>query len=408
MATKLQEKQGVLDQKRAEMADIFAKYPDMNMPVEVAEDLKQRNDELTDLGKEVDQLKALEKMQRENAELIEQGKKSASGLEWQKGKGGKPNTEERKSLGQRFVESKAFTDYQKGSGQGPIAELDADEMFERKAVFDSSTGYAPQAVRTGVIIDFAAQGLTVADLIPQGVTSQNAIVYMEETTSTNAAAETAEKADAPESAIVYTEKTSSVREITTFLPVTEIALEDAPMIESVINNRLAMFVQMREDLQLIAGDGNAPNLRGMLNVVGIQTQAKGADPTPDAIYKAMTLVQTGAFLSPSGIIMHPNDWQDIRLMRTTDGVYIWGSPSDPGPERIWGLPVVKTTRMTENSCIVAAFDTAMQIFRRKAVSLQISNSHADFFVKRQLAIRATERLGFVVYRPKAICTVTGI
>jgi HK97 family phage major capsid protein len=122
----------------------------------------------------------------------------------------------------------------------------------------------------------------------------------------------------------------------------------------------------------------------------------------------MTLIQINSFLDPSGVVIHPTDWQDIRLLRTTDGIYIWGSPADTGPERIWGLPVVKTTAATLNTAIVAAFDTAMQIFRRNEVSFAISDSHNDFCIKHQLMLRVEERLAFPVYRPQAICLVTGI
>lgn len=410
MATKLQEKYGVLEQKRRELAGIFEKYPNMDMDATVAADIKSRNDELTALGKEFDELKSLASIEEKNRQAQESAEQREV-LDWQlKGKVGEnqPNREEEKSFGQRVIESKAFADYKRGSGQGPVSEIDAKGLFERKAVFTSLTGYAPQAVRMGPTVDFAAERPMVVDLIPGGETDQNAIVYMEETTMTNAAAETTEGNDAPESTLAFTEKSSAVRDIRTFIPVTEIALEDAPMMQSVIDNRLNYFIRMREETQLISGNGNAPNLRGMLSTVGIQTQAKGADPVPDAIYKGMTLIRVNALMAASGIVLHPNDWQGIRLLRTADGIYIWGNPSEAGPERIWGLPVVQSTSMTENTALLAAFDAAMQVFTKKQISIQISNSHSDYFIKGQLAIRATKRVAFVVYRPAAICTVTGI
>lgn len=410
MPTKLEQKQEELEAKAKTLHEIFEKYPEMDMPEDVAKSIKPMNDELTDLGKEVDELKALEKIHRTAQQIIEDGGSRQEGLDWQKGRNGQGSSAQRgeeKSFGQRVVESKAFTEYGKGSGQGPAAEIEAKEMFERKAVFDSSTGYAPQAIRMGKIVDYAVQRPMVTDLIPSGETNQNSIVYMEETTSTNAAAETAEKSDSPESALAFTEKNSAVRDIRTYLPVTEIALEDAPMMASVIDNRLGLFIRSRRETQILGGDGNAPNLRGLMNIVGKQTQAKGGDPTPDAFYKAMTLIQINSFLDPTGIVIHPTDWEPIRLL-TANGVYIWGSPSEPGPERMWGLPVVKTTSQTLNTGLVAAFDTAMQLFFKKQINIQISNSHNDYFIKGQLAVRANERVAFVVYRPAAICTVTGI
>ena len=411
MPTKLQELQGEVEAKAKSLHDIFEMYPDMDMPEDVAKSIKPMNDELTDLGVKVDELKALEKIARDAKQILEDGgSRQDIGMEWQKGRTDQFSGShgEAKSLGQRVVESKAFKEYVRGSGQGPAAEIEAKELFERKTVFDSSTGYAPQAIRMGKIVDYPLQRPMVTDLIPSGETNQNAIPYMEETTSTNAAAETAEKDASPESALAFTEKSSAVAEIRTYLPVTEIALEDAPMMSSVIDNRLGLFIRMRRETQIISGDGNAPNLRGLMNIVGKQTQAKGGDPTPDAFYKAMTLIQTGSFLDPTGIVINPLDWEPIRLLKTTDGVYIWGSPSEAGPERMWSLPVVKTTAQTQNTGLVAAFDAAMQLFFRKQISIQISNSHSDYFIRHQLAVRASERVALVVYRPAAICTVTGI
>jgi len=244
--------------------------------------------------------------------------------------------------------------------------------------------------------------------MPSGRTSQNAIAYMEETTTTNAAAETSEAGQKPESALAFTERTSNVRKIATFLPITSEVMEDAPMMEDYINTRLQQFVAYREDSQLLKGDGIAPNLRGLINTPGIQTQAKGADPTPDAVHKAITKVATGSFLTADGVVMHPNDWQDIRLLRTADGIYIWGSPAEAGPARIWGLNVTLTTTITEGTALVGAFRAAAQVFRRSDIAMSVSDSHADFFQYNKLAIRVEERLALVVFRPSGLCTVTGI
>lgn len=323
------------------------------------------------------------------------------------------------SLGRMFTDSPAFKEYSRVSHKSPAVEIPIpEEHFERilkggqswdlKALLDTATGFAPESTRTGLILPGPLRRPVVADLIPQGTTAMNAIVFMEETTTTNGAAAVAEGAAKPESALVFTEQTSAVKKLATVLPVTDELLEDEPAMRSYVEQRLRTFLALTEETQLISGSGAGANLRGMLNVVGIQTQAKGTDPTPDAVYKAITLIATNAFLDASGAIFHPNDWQDVRLLKTADGIYIWGAPMDPGPDRIWGLPVIKTVGMTENTAIVAAFDTAMQIFRRTEVAFAVSDQHSDFFTTNKLMLRVEERLAFPVYRPAGICTVTGI
>ena len=118
---------------------------------------------------------------------------------------------------------------------------------------------------------------------------------------------------------------------------------------------LGFMVRQRLNTQILVGSGITPNLLGIVNVVGVQTQAKATDPTPDAVYKAMTKVRVTGQAIPSAYVTHPNDWQEIKLLRTTDGIYIWGNPSEMGPDRIWGLPVVQDAGMTEGTGVVGDF-----------------------------------------------------
>ena len=90
---------------------------------------------------------------------------------------------------------------------------------------------------------------------------------------------------------------------------------------------------------MLVGDGSAPNLKGINNVSGILTQALGGDTVPDAVYKGLRQVRVTGRAMPNIIYAHPNDWESIRLLRTADGIYIWGSPAEAGVQRIWGVTV---------------------------------------------------------------------
>lgn len=408
----VKEMQGQVNAKRAEIAKIYegkattvdgeARY---DITVKELEDVRNLNKELDALAVELENAREADESFKKNQREIREAGKGVNHLPLGGEPKGRREEREVKSLGQMFVESDA---YQKAERKKSIDFSAPDfDFLGMKTLMETGAGFAPQSIRTGRVVEYAHRRPLVADLIPQTPTDQAAVVYMEETTFTNNAAPRAEGGQAGESALAYTERSKAVREIAHFLPVTEIQLEDVDGVRAIIDNRLLTMLDLAEETQLLTGDDVAPNLGGFLTLV-TQAQAKGADPVPDAIYKAMTLVRTVGFTEPSAYITHPNDWQDVRLLRTTDGIYIWGNPSEAGPERIWGLPVVQTTAQTENTGFLGDFQLYSEIRRRRGANIKVSDSHSDFFIKGKLAIRADKRLALVIYRLTAFCKVTGI
>lgn len=411
----LEDVEGKIKNLQGAMGKVFDEAgPDMDLSKvksvkgtthDIAAQVRQWNDELTDLSKQHDDLIAVKRAaERAKSSWDDRGNGEDGSPDGNGDNGSGPLPQQRKSLGEMFIKSAAFTE-KKGS-IGPVATLDVD----LKTLMTTAAGWAPEVTRTGQMVPFATRPIQVVDVIPQTTTTQTAVQYMEETTFTNNASETDEGGTYPESALAYTEKQSNVRKISTFLPVTDEQLEDVPQVRGMIDNRLPFMIRQRLDLQIISGSGTGTptQLRGILNVVGIQTQAKGADPTPDAIYKGIVKVEVTGQAFANLVIMHPTNWQDVRLLRTADGLYIWGNPSDTGPERIWGLQVVRAQAATLGTSIVGDFANFSELAVRRGLDTQISNSHSTYFVEGKQAVRADIRVAFVVYRPAAFCTVTGL
>lgn len=401
---------GKLNERRKALADLFAeakndkgeldasKVKGFASGSELAEHVRTMNTEIDDLAKQREGLVEVAKAAKLSQEQDDLDPDMAAWLAGER-KTAPTGREQRKSFGDLFIESKAGHEL-----KGQEVEI---KDFEVKTLFESAAGWAPETMRGPRLVDYASRPLRVIDLVPQSTTNQTAIVYMEETTFTNNAAEVAEGGTKPEGALALTERSDTVRKIAVWLPVVDEQLEDVPRLRSYLDNRLGFMVRQRLDSQILVGDGTAPNISGITDRSGLQTQAKGADPTPDAVYKAMTKIRVNAFAEPNAAVFHPNDWQDIRLLRTADGIYIWGNPSDAGPERIWGLQVVQTTAETENTALVGDF-TLTELAVKKGVTVEVSNSHSTYFVENKQAIRAEMRAALAVYRPSAFCTVTGI
>ena len=397
----LAEAEGKLKHRQDELGKIFAEAGDtidLSKVKSVEGDSKAIAAHITALNTEMSELAEEIKGLREVQRAAETSRNAEPGTEQAAEKAAEQGAS-LKSFGRMLVESNAGTTL-----KGRAVEIDMD----LKTLFTTSAGWAPEVTRTGKVVDYATRPIQVIDLIPQTVTNQSAVAYMEETTFTNSAAEALEGGSYGESARALTEQSSTVRKVATFLPVTDETFEDEARAEAYVNNRLPFMLRQRLDSQILVGNGTAPNLRGVNNVVGIQTQAKGADPTPDAVYKAIVLVRTTGQAMPDAFVVNPLDWQDVRLLRTADGIYIWGNPSEAGPERIWGLQVAQAQAQTQNTGVVGDFGNFSELAVRRGVEVKVSNSHSTYFVEGKQAIRADLRAALIFYRPTAFCTVTGI
>jgi HK97 family phage major capsid protein len=284
--------------------------------------------------------------------------------------------------------------------RGPVGELALKTLI-------SSSALAPLSDRQPVVPS-AQEEATVADLMLQGTTSGQVIDYYEETTFTNAAATVDEGAAKPEGALNFTLRTSTVRKIATFVPVTDEMLADVPAFESYLRERLGFMVRRTEETQLLTGDGTGTNILGLLNRSGVQTSSGLGHSTIDSIYLGITKVRAVGFAEPTGFIAHPNDWADVRLSKDTTGQYLLGPANEEGPVRIFGLQGRLTTAMTENTLLVGAFRPHAQVFRRSGIEIAISTENEDYFIKNKVAVRAEERLALAVYRPAAFCKVDAI
>lgn len=261
--------------------------------------------------------------------------------------------------------------------------------------------------RAGIQLS-AQEERTVADLMLSGTTSAQKITYFEETTFTNAAAETDEAAAKPESTLDFTLREDNVRKIATWVPVTDEMLEDQPGFESYLRGRLGFMVKQREELQLLRGAGTGTTILGVYNRTGVQTVTGYGMSTIDSILKAITQIQVSAFVEPTAMVVHPNDWFDIRTSKDLNGNYLLGPATlDPNAARPWGLQMRVTTNALENTALVGAYNQA-QVFRRSGIAIAISTENEDYFIKNKVAVRAEERLALAVYRPTAFCKVEAL
>ena len=387
--------------KRTELKSVFESDTDGKYTSEQKEEIKSRNDELAELVEDL----SIEKKKAQNEKALEEDSKPVAEMPLAS------QEAEVKTVGQLFTESDAYKNY---VGQGVKG---IDSKIETKTTL-TTTGYPPETLRQPGILETALRDpnavISLFDIIN---TDQNAFSYLEETTFTNNAAEAAEGSAVGEAALAFTEKTEAIRKMGVFIPVTDELLADEAGIQGYLNSRLQTMINLRLDSQLLNGDGTAPNIEGLLDAgkssVGSSdfNSYNGNLGRIGKIYDAITDIRVNAFTEPDAIIMHPSDWNQIVTSVndvTTSGslnplfVVAGGFGADAAPT-IWGLRVVPTTAIANNTMIVGKFGggEAANVVMRQGIELAVTDSHSDFFIKNQLAIRATMRVGFPVYRQAA-------
>jgi HK97 family phage major capsid protein len=322
--------------------------------------------------------------------------------------------ENRKSLGDYFIESKTYK-ARKNEEEKPFS-VDAIKMrpisFEAegasvKTLFQTTAGYAPFVPRDGTVIFTPQRRPRVADLIPITETNVPGTRYMEETSFTNNAAAVAEGATKPESALQLTERFLGMSKIATSLPVTEEQMDDIPQIRDYINNRLGLMWMLEEDRELLLGSGTLPEMYGFLNKTGVQTVTKGALDDFSAVLKAIVQVEeTVGFADVNGVVFHPLDFFAFRTKQDGTGRFIMGDPSAVGDGTIWGKTPVRTPVMTQGNILLGDFNTYSQILRKMGMTFRVGYVN-DQFLKNQMTILVEGRELLIIYRANAFAIVTG-
>ena len=178
-------------------------------------------------------------------------------------------------------------------------------------------------------------------------------------------------------------------------------------------------VRRVEEAQLLNGNGTSPNMSGLLNRPGLATAvvtAAGltAVKAMEGIFNQITALRSVSFVEPDAVVIHPNDWQTIRLGKDSQGQYYAGGPftgayGNAGPSnvnQIWGLKAVITTAIAQGTALVGGYQECAQIFRRQGLTVEMTNSNVDDFVNNLITLRAEERLALAVYRPAGFGRVT--
>lgn len=341
---------------------------------------------------------------------------------------GDRDQQDHRSIGERLFESAEFRALQARNGEG-VAALQL-ESFHQERLQQRTIAYTG-TLPTNYLEPMRIPGISrpddpfgsLRDVLNVGVTNADSLIYFEEDTFTNAAAEVAEASATgdtsgtkPESAISFAEKTSVVATIAHWIPITRQLIWNAPELQTYIEGRLIDGLKLREDAQLLNGNGSSPNLRGLLNTTGVQnldgTYFTGAPVADDGtanenlnrILRARTLVGTIGRARANFVGLNPTDHETF--MSTTDAQrqYMGAGPFAVGlVQTLWGLRVVVNENIAAGTALVGDGRHAT-IWDRMQAQVMVGTIDKQF-IRNMLTLLAEERVGLTVFRPKAFAKV---
>ena len=264
-----------------------------------------------------------------------------------------------------------------------------------------------RAANRGMIMPIN-QRLFLRDVIPTGNTNLAAIGYLQEAGYTNNTAIVQPGAIKPQSEITFANRLLNMKKMAHSFRVDEEMLDDVDGLEAYLRERGLWGLAIKEEAELLAGDGTADDLDGLVmpqnRTAYVGTTVPGVTPTNAMDDIRVAIAQAEAVEIPaSAIIMNRLDAAALDLEKDADGKYL--HPAFSG-NTAWGLPVVRTNGLAQGQFIVGAFVGNAMIWQRKGVEVRKSTEDRDNFIRNKVTILIEERLNLEVLRPEGIVAGT--
>lgn len=322
-----------------------------------------------------------------------------------------------KTLGSEFVASDVYAEI-KANGRGNSKPVEVKNITS----LSTSAGALQDAYRDPEVYRTIGgmRQLRIRDLIPTVPVNSGSVEIMRMASFDNQAGPQGTVAGIGggefvaknQSNMTWELVTVPVRTIAHWVPASRQALSDAPMLQGLIDTELTYGLQLESDDQILNGDGTGQNLSGILNDPAINDVGELASGTAaadvpaamiDHIRAAITECQKSEYYNINGVVLNPVDFATLETAKATDGHYIlmpFAATAGQAQE-IWRVPVIVSNAMPVSTFLLGDWRIGAKIYAREGVSVRVSESHADYFVKNGVAVLAEERYCLAVNRPKA-------
>jgi len=264
--------------------------------------------------------------------------------------------------------------------------------------------------------------LTVLDLITMATTDSTSVKWVREKAFTNAAAEVAETTAAtdeagtttkPESALQLEPVTFDVTTIAHWLPASKQSLRDVAGVRSLIDAKLEWGLRRRLARQVINGNGQGANLLGICNTPGIgHVDRSGVDAASliEDIYDGVVTTGDAYGEAPNACFVSRADYKLLRFARGDEdgadtGSFLFGSPRTVNPIEVEGCLVLPNFDLPAGMSVMGVW-REFAVWMREGISIALSDSHEDYFIKNLVAILAEFACAAGAMETVAFCEIS--
>lgn len=287
----------------------------------------------------------------------------------------------------------------------------------RKLVSDSSgsADALSDSLRLPGVVEDPRDRLVVQALLPRITTQNRTVDYVRLLTRTDASDMVAESTTGslqskPEGDRTFQLVTITLRKIAEWIAVSTEALmfSNRIQLQSYLENDLRGDLLQTFETQILTGDGTGQNLTGLIPGAtaysrGYATIGGSAATAVDTLRRARTQLAIANYMA-SGVILHPADMEEIALLKDTQLAYIVAHPAASDVNRMWGIAMVESNKMTENEFLMGDFARAAELYVTGDITIKIGPQHASFFIQNVVAILAEFFAACAVKRALALVT----
>jgi hypothetical protein len=291
-----------------------------------------------------------------------------------------------KSIGKCIVESENFAQFRKGAqstGAIPVGSLLSKATTILSGTWSSGPQFLPRMA---------------APAQPQ---LRNLIEWPQETSRSGAPAyQVPEGSDKAQGDFTYALQSAAVATVAFWIACSKQLADDSAAFSGYVDSRLIYLLEAKIESELLFGDGASGHLKGLCTAATLPSYSAPSDLIVAIAQAAEQLASVG--VEANGAVANSsNFWNARQLKASGSGTYLVGSPLDPFPPQLWGIPIALSPAMPAGKYLVGDFRTGGAIFDREQSSVTLSREHASFFTQNLIALLAEVRLALAIFAPTA-------